>query len=209
MNKKSFHHGNLRQSLVELAASEIEKVGWEALSLRELAKMLGVSRAAPYRHFSNKESLLKALAELGSEELLCNYKKAAETEIQPQLRLRAVCTCYLGFAEQKPELYRLIFASESDWRKLSIEALADEEVVNAEDKPKLFTTFEFFEQLIADALGCEEKQKVRNAALLSWCLIHGNATLKAYHLLDGLTDAEQFESIVLDTASNVTAFKGL
>ena len=54
----TYHHGDLRAALITAAAAEIERVGYENLSLRELAASLNVSRAAPYRHFVDRRALL-------------------------------------------------------------------------------------------------------------------------------------------------------
>jgi AcrR family transcriptional regulator len=108
----TYHHGDLRAALLAAAAAEIERIGYESLSLRELAVSLGVSRAAPYRHFADRRALLAALAAGGFDELAAIYRKAAVTGKTPQLRLAASGRAYLAFAEQRPQLFRLMFASD-------------------------------------------------------------------------------------------------
>src|ERR1035437_5568221 len=66
---KQYHHGNLRNALLDAAVRHIEKAGEVNFTLRELAKKLGVSSAAPFRHFPNKRALLAAIAEAGYEKL--------------------------------------------------------------------------------------------------------------------------------------------
>ena len=61
--KDSYHHGNLRQALIEAGIRMINEYGEEALSLRKVAAACGVSHAAPYAHFKDKESLLEAIKE--------------------------------------------------------------------------------------------------------------------------------------------------
>src|ERR1700756_4893606 len=63
----SYHHGDLHAALVKAAAAEVERGGYENLSLRELAESLGVSRTAPYRHFADRRALLAAVAADGFE----------------------------------------------------------------------------------------------------------------------------------------------
>jgi len=57
-NDSSYHHGDLRAALIKAATAEIERGGYENLSLRELADSVGVSRGAPYRHFADRRALL-------------------------------------------------------------------------------------------------------------------------------------------------------
>jgi AcrR family transcriptional regulator len=62
---KNYHHGNLRAELLDTALQRLHEEGVEALSLRALARSVGVSQTAPYRHFSDKNDLLAALATRG------------------------------------------------------------------------------------------------------------------------------------------------
>ena len=73
-NKANYHHGNLRETLIEASAHIIKLQGIEGLSLRKLADQVGVSRAAPYHHFKDKNALLAAVAEQGSLTYLRCYK---------------------------------------------------------------------------------------------------------------------------------------
>jgi AcrR family transcriptional regulator len=109
--KRNYHHGNLRAALLEAAAAEIERAGYETLSLRELASSLRVSRSAPYRHFADRGEVLAALATQGFIELLARYKEGAGAST-PAERLRACGRAYLGLAAERPQLFRLMFASD-------------------------------------------------------------------------------------------------
>ena len=62
-SKKSYHHGNLREELIEKGIEMINEVGEEKLSLRKVAKMCGVSNAAPYTYFKKKSDLLYAMSD--------------------------------------------------------------------------------------------------------------------------------------------------
>jgi AcrR family transcriptional regulator len=75
--KRAYHHGDLRAAILKAAASEIERDGFETLSLRQLAASIGVAHSAPYRHFVDREALLAALAALGFDELLKRYARCA------------------------------------------------------------------------------------------------------------------------------------
>src|SRR6201990_2556887 len=75
---RPYHHGNLRATLLEAAEKTLAEGGVAALSLRELARQVGVSHAAPRRHFAHKQALLDALAEDGFERLGGELRAAME-----------------------------------------------------------------------------------------------------------------------------------
>jgi AcrR family transcriptional regulator len=111
-NDSSYHHGDLRGALVKAAAAKIERGGYENLSLRELAESLGVSRAAPYRHFADRRALLAAVAAGGFDRLKVIYGNAITSGRSPRARLAAAGRAYLGFAAERPQLFRLMFVSD-------------------------------------------------------------------------------------------------
>jgi AcrR family transcriptional regulator len=111
MNADStYHHGDLRAALLKVATAEIERVGYESLSLRELAEKLGVSRAAPYRHFADRRALLAAVAAEGFDELTAIHRNAVAKT--PLARLVAAGRGYLAFAAERPQMFRLMFVSD-------------------------------------------------------------------------------------------------
>lgn len=75
--RRTYHHGNLRAALVETAVRLVQREGIEALSLRSVARLAGVSAAAPYRHFADKRALLAAVAEEGFRLLASALRDAA------------------------------------------------------------------------------------------------------------------------------------
>src|ERR1700749_2377102 len=108
--ESSYHHPDLRTALVKAATAAIERGGYENLSLRELAESLGVSRAAPYRHFADRRALLAAVAADGFDRLTTIYNATADRKT-PQARLAAAGRGYLAFAAERPQLFRLMFGS--------------------------------------------------------------------------------------------------
>jgi AcrR family transcriptional regulator len=109
--KRAYHHGDLRAAVLKAAAAEIERRGFETLSLRELASLIGVAHSAPYRHFADRDALLAALAAQGFAELLKRYQDGARART-PAARLRACGRAYLELAADRPQLFRLMFASD-------------------------------------------------------------------------------------------------
>ncbi|GHD99853.1 TetR/AcrR family transcriptional regulator [Streptomyces alanosinicus] len=112
---RPYHHGDLRAALLKSAERTLREKGVGALSLRELARDIGVSHAAPGRHFKDKQALMDALALDGYERL--NQALAAAVEPPGQSveeRMTALARAYLGFAVDNPELLELMFARKHD-----------------------------------------------------------------------------------------------
>jgi AcrR family transcriptional regulator len=109
----AYHHGGLREALLTEALKLIEQRGPDQLSLRELARRLGVSSAAPYHHFANRTDLLKALA-LSGFECLERFMREDMEQVgdSPNEHLRALGRGYLRFAMQHPFQFRLMFRSD-------------------------------------------------------------------------------------------------
>jgi len=96
----TYHHGELRQTVLQAAGEILEKEGLEALSVRELARRAGVSHNAPYRHFPDRASLHAALAAEGFEMLRHALRSRPRREMGE---------AYVGFALAHPERFRLMF----------------------------------------------------------------------------------------------------
>ena len=109
---KPYHHGDLRATLLTVAEAMLERVGAEALSLREITREIGVSNNAPRRHFPGKQSLLDALALQGFLRLGAALDQAAACD-QPDFlqRLLAIARANISFARQHRALFRLMFAT--------------------------------------------------------------------------------------------------
>jgi AcrR family transcriptional regulator len=110
--ERPYHHGNLRSALLAAAERTLRERGVHELSLRELAREIGVSHGAPRRHFPDRQALLDGLAESGFERLGAELRAAADRagdEFQP--RLEATAAAYIRFATADPALLDLMFAS--------------------------------------------------------------------------------------------------
>lgn len=109
--RKTYHHGNLREVLLTDALEMIRESGVEQISLRRLAKRAGVSHNAPYMHFQNRDALLAAIAQLGFQKLT-QKTKTASTELANlpwRERFRRGCALYVEFSVENPELFRVMF----------------------------------------------------------------------------------------------------
>ena len=110
--ERPYHHGSLRTALLAAAERTVRERGVQALSLRELAREVGVSHGAPRRHFPDRRALLNAVAQSGFERMGSELRAAAigaGTAFEP--RLQATAAAYIRFATADPELLELMFAA--------------------------------------------------------------------------------------------------
>lgn len=112
---RGYHHGNLRAELLQAAERQLELTGPEGVSLRELARELGVSHGAYRFHFASKDDLLTALALDGLDRLRAQLEPAM-TQAEGSLadRLRCFAGVYVAFAVKHPALLALILARKRD-----------------------------------------------------------------------------------------------
>ncbi len=163
--KKAYHHGELRESLLAVAESQLEEEGPAGLSLRKLGRQLGVTPGAPYRHFEDKDDLLAALSASGFKRLRETMLREQEGATDPEDRLRRGGVGYLQFAATHPELFRLMFG----W-------------MPARDAPELSQSGEAAFAVLQETLeACQSAglltRDIREAGLLAWSAVHGAAFL--------------------------------
>lgn len=110
MPEGRYHHGSLRDTLLRRAEEVLRDEGVDALTLRQLARDVGVSHAAPSRHFADKQALLDALAVAGFERLTDALERAARRGRTFRGRVRAMATAYVEFATTEADLLDVMFA---------------------------------------------------------------------------------------------------
>lgn len=107
---RPYHHGNLREALLEIAEAALESGGVQGLTLRELSRALGVSHTSPRRHFADRQALLNALAARGFERLGQALRRAVEDGGQGfDRRLNALARAHVEFAVTHPALFGWMF----------------------------------------------------------------------------------------------------
>lgn len=110
--RKNYHYGDLRSRLVEVTSKILENEGIDSLTMRSLSKKLGVSRTAAYRHFPDKASLLKAVAEDTFNMMRVYIHEKSANEKNPLDRFKAISNAYLEFATRNSARYRQMFSRE-------------------------------------------------------------------------------------------------
>ncbi len=164
-----YHHGHLREALVRAAVARVEAVGHESLSMAALAKELGVSQPASYRHFADRDALLSAVAAEGFH-LFGATLRGAVANLPASEALAANARAYLDFGRAHGGLYRLMFGT----RLLAGAAPASDLAMAARGS--------FEELLKALGTGSGRSDGVREAIAV-WSSLHGLVLLEHYGLL--------------------------
>jgi AcrR family transcriptional regulator len=109
--KDGYHHGDLRAGLVEAARALVEEKGPEKLSLSDACRAAGVSTAAPYRHFPDKDALLFAVAQEGMERQAAMMREAAARHpLGSDAAIASIGRAYVDFAQREPGVFKLMFS---------------------------------------------------------------------------------------------------
>jgi AcrR family transcriptional regulator len=190
---KPYHHGDLRNALLQAALELLAESGQENLSLREVALRAGVSSGAPYRHFENKEALLAALAEGGFRSLEAAMSEAVGKHPRnPIKQLRDIATAYLGMAEENPPFFKVMFGP-----------------YDTHD-PVLKDVMPICEKVFRDLAGIFvkgiaddhfRKQDPERSALSYWAMLHGLTMLLIDRKLEGFQQpGHPLKDLLLETA---------
>ncbi len=107
--RKGYHHGNLRDALIEAARQLLTERGAQGFTLVDAARRAGVSAAAPYRHFRDKDALLAEVALGGFKDFAARQTGALKGHSDPIAAFRAMGLAYLAFAREEPGAYAAMF----------------------------------------------------------------------------------------------------
>jgi AcrR family transcriptional regulator len=188
MDERPYHHGKLRAALLAQAERTVRERGVQALSLRELARELGVSHGAPRRHFADRQALLDALAEAGFARLGAELRSAVDAAGEDfQERLAATAAAYIRFATRDAALLELMFAGKHRDASGALHVAADRAFA---------VLIELIEQGQAD--GALEAGEPERVGLVLFATIQGIAAL----VTGGMVDAEQLEELVADAIAH-------
>lgn len=166
---RAYHHGDLRNALILAGLALLNEEGMAALDLRKVARRAGVSHAAPYRHFADKQALVAAINEHGFQRLTEALQHAIEgAGRQPKARLRAGTQAYIAFALAQPALAHAMFSGLT---------------LDRNDYPSLYAASK---QAFGGLIGVIAEGQQRGVfvkgdptliALTVWSLVHGMAIL--------------------------------
>ena len=170
-DKSPYHHGNLREALVEAAIAILAEEGIGGLGLRSAARAARVSAAAPYHHFGSKEGLLAAVAAEGFRRLAASQDDAlgrSSAGLAPRQRVNRLARSYVRFARANPELYQLMFSRTIEDREAHPELLV-----------AAAASYQCIEDAITELLEAQGEDAVSIKLALNggWALVHGLSTL--------------------------------
>ena len=179
-SKATYHHGDLRATCVRAAVELLEEGGETALSMRGVARRAGVSPAAPYRHYADREALVSAVAAVGYRELAARLAAAHPSPSTPE-EMISVAIAYVQFALERPALFRIMFGEPCD--------RDNDERVAATAAVSLY-----LREIVERSFPQADPEALATAI---WALVHGLAFLH----LDGKLDAAD-PSVVADRVSS-------
>lgn len=216
-SQKRYHHGNLKDALIIAAAELIETQGTTDFSITDAANRAGVSNAAPYRHFRDKQDLLehvKELAFLGLYEALVDAREPTDTHQDNQKTVISLGLAYLRFAREKHRFFSLM------WEQLPlpnitttkaaafyvlVDAIA-EFITGTATETGIERTSLVYERSLSDAgePGIEDARALQVATQL-WALAHGLATLEQNELLNRFDRSADAEHLLVKSAEALLA----
>lgn len=194
----SYHHGSLREALLEAAERILERDGIGGLTLRAAAREAGVSHAAPKNHFGDLSGLLSELAAVGFERFVATMLAGVRDGDPRDARMAAIGRGYVAFARTYPGLFLLMFRSE----RLDV------------NRPALRAAIDASARVLSGMIGESRGEKVESTLTLpqaasivaAWSLVHGFAMLLLDGRLKGLlsrlppgTDADALLSAVFSS----------
>jgi AcrR family transcriptional regulator len=180
----AYHHGDLREALIRAALQEAEQDGPEAISIKALAKQLGVSQPAPYRHFADREALLAAVAAEAFRQFNAQLREAISKPSR-RSKLSRFAEAVLDFGLRRNGIFRLMFAS----RVLACAPPDDELHAVARESFALLV-----DALEAPPIGLLRERQ----ALKVWASLHGVVMLAEQGLLTGQVAGTTREALVED-----------
>jgi AcrR family transcriptional regulator len=166
--RESYHHGDLRSVLVQVALERVRHGGVENFSLREVARDVGVAPGAAYNHFADKSQLLAAIA-VEAQILLAQRTLEATSGLTGMKRLEAVGRAYIKFACDEPLLFRLLFSL------LGAASLQDS--YETADGGSIPSSYEQLRTAVAEVQPDKQKPVDEDVLALAWSVAHGAASL--------------------------------
>lgn len=168
--KQAYHHGNLKNDLIQAGIRMVQEDGIEKLSLRKLASKCGVSEAAPYSHFANKEELLSAMQDYVTNQLMNSLKSAVERSDKPDepQAILNMGKAYVMFFMKNPEYYSFLFMHQD----IKID-------LTREGDSKMFPPFQYYRDKVFQVYRKQglSEERIRYGMIAMWAKAHGIAAI--------------------------------
>lgn len=198
-----YHHGALRDALLEAAERVLEREGLSGLTLRAVAREAGVSHAAPTHHFGDLTGLVSELAAIGFRQFNATMAAAAAPDLPSNERAMMRAKAYVAYAQAHPGMYGLMFRTERlDYSRPSLHEAAEASFAG-----------------LAGAIAAKRQEKISEDALTldqaaaiarAWSLVHGFTMLlldgRLEDIVDRLPEGSNVE-MLLDAMLKMTVMK--
>ncbi len=166
-----YHHGNLRQALIDAGIKIINENGEEALSLRKAAAACNVSHAAPYAHFKDKDELLEAIKKSVTDKFTDELESAVKDAGTADEALISMGRAYISFFSRNPDYYMFLFG------KQNISAHLQMNKENKEDYPPFLLLRKFYKLHLKEN-GIKISSEEQEIELIkTWAIVHGMASI--------------------------------
>ncbi|MCR5734186.1 MAG: TetR/AcrR family transcriptional regulator [Lachnospiraceae bacterium] len=167
----NYHHGNLRQALIDAGIKIINENGEEYLSLRKVAAECNVSHAAPYAHFKDKEELLEAMKKSVTDRFTDELETAVNMGKNAEESIILMGKAYISFFSKNPDYYTFLFG------KLNICAHLQMDKMHEEDYPPFLLLRRLYEAYL-DENGIQQTDNEQEIGIIkTWALVHGMASI--------------------------------
>ena len=167
----SYHHGNLRQALIDAGIRIINENGEENLSLRKVAAACEVSHAAPYAHFKDKEELLEAMKKSVTDRFTEELQSAVDKGRNAEESIILMGKAYISFFSRNPDYYTFLFG------KLSICAHLQMDRLHEEDYPPFLLLRKLYKTYLAENKIKQTDKEQEIGIIKTWSMVHGMASI--------------------------------
>jgi len=174
MQADTYHHGDLRESLIKMGLKLFNEEGAEKFSIRKVAALCNVSHAAPYKHFKSKEELINAISEYVFSNFQSSLNEIAEKyKDNPHERIIELGKKYVWFMVENPDYLKFAFLRNSE-----------SEIVIEENKLRSveYGSFNIFKNCALDflkSINVKEEEYTQDIIAM-WSMVHGLATMLSY-----------------------------
>jgi AcrR family transcriptional regulator len=197
MASQNYHHGDLKNALIEAGAKILSEEGAAALTLRKVARQAGVSHSAPYAHFADKQALIAAISTEGFKKLYAKTAAVIEAHVgNPLQQLIEAAWAYIEFSINNPSYFRIMFSSVLEKEK---------------DYPEFVEiSQQTFAQVVEIVAACQKAGILRPApadlmAVAVWGHVHGIISLALEgQISHTITDRFSLRDILLFTLDQIT-----
>lgn len=192
MGRKTYHHGDLKQELIQNGLLLLNKEGVEGFSLRKVASMCGVSHNAPYKHFRDKDGLINEIIREVWKKFYIALLEVTELYPNPKVQIVEMGKAYVKFMVENPEYLKLMFLSEST-HPIRIE---DDQFCG--DKGSAFGVFRDSSERYFQEINLNKNLYMKKT-LTMWSMVHGIAILISKKSLEYKGDYVELVERMIET----------